>query len=383
VTSSPSLTKRDDSAGPLLDVHRLSTYFRTPRGLLRAVDDVSFSVDVGETLAVVGESGSGKSALVRTLMRLVPRSAVVPSDTHIYFEGRDLRTLPRDEYRHFWGTQMAMIFQDPLTSLNPVRRIGRQMMDPMRYHLRLSRDDAKARAINLLGQVGISAPERRLKQYPHELSGGMRQRVMIAIALSCNPKLLIADEPTTALDVTVQKQILDLLAELQRETRMAMILITHDLGVVAGRTNRIAVMYAGRFVEVGETRRLFRDIRHPYTESLLLSIPRLSNPSHTRLEAITGRPPDLTNPPTGCRFTPRCPYAQPSCAEEEPALLAPPGESHAYRCWFPVGTEAGRKALTANLAAHVPQTEAAVGHDPVLVAQVTGGSDAVYPEGVG
>jgi peptide/nickel transport system ATP-binding protein len=243
-----------------------------------------------------------------------------------------------------------MIFQDPMTSLNPVKKIGTQLMDPIRYHLNLSRDATRKRALELLELVRIPEATRRLEQYPHELSGGMRQRVMIAIALTCNPKLLIADEPTTALDVTVQKQILDLLHNLQQEFEMAMILITHDLGVVAGRAKRINVMYGGQVVETASTRTLFSQMRHPYTEALLKSIPRIEHASHHRLEAIAGRPPDMTRPPAGCRFAPRCRYAQLSCVDEPPQLVAGADASHQYRCFFPVGTAAGEEAAAINIA---------------------------------
>ncbi|HEX7094635.1 MAG TPA: ABC transporter ATP-binding protein [Acidimicrobiales bacterium] len=334
---------------PLLEVHDLRTSFRTSRGLLRAVDGVSLTLNRGETIGIVGESGSGKSVLVRTIMNLLPRTAIVEGT--VLYEGRDVRALPRNERRHFWGTQMAMIFQDPMTSLNPVKKIGTQITDPLRYHLGMSRDAARKRALELLDLVRIPEASRRLQQYPHELSGGMRQRVMIAIALSCNPKLLIADEPTTALDVTVQKQILDLLGSLQRELDMAMILITHDLGVVAGRTNRINVMYAGQVVETSDTPTLFREMRHPYTEALLNSIPRIENPSHTRLEAITGRPPDMTRPPSGCRFAPRCRYAQTDCIDNPPKLESSVERGHQFRCFYPVGTPAGEQALSTNLRA--------------------------------
>jgi peptide/nickel transport system ATP-binding protein len=360
----------DPRQSVLLSVEHLTTAFATSRGPLRAVDDVSFTLRPGETFGIVGESGSGKSALVRTIMGLQPRSAIVPPESRLVFDGADVRSLSREQKRHFWGPQIAMIFQDPMTSLNPVRTIGSQMIAPIRYHLGLSRSEAQSRAAGLLAQVGISAPDRRLKQYPHELSGGMRQRVMIAIALSCDPKLLIADEPTTALDVTVQKQILDLLARLQQERHMAVILISHDLGVVAGRTARTAVMYAGRIVETAPTADLFDAMRHPYTQALLLSVPRLEQPSHTRLEAIAGRPPDLVAIPPGCRFSPRCPYVQPRCREEEPPLDAAGTARHPARCWYPVGTGAGREALERNLAAHVAQAEAVVGGDADLLARL-------------
>lgn len=355
---------------PLLEVEHLSMTFQTSRGPLRAVDDVSITLGHGETLGIVGETGSGKSALVRTIMGLQPRSATVDPASRIMFDGEDLRSIVASGSRHVWGREIAMIFQDPMTSLNPVKSIGAQMSAPMRYHLGLSRKEALVRAEDLLSQVGISAPARRLKQYPHELSGGMRQRVMIAIALSCDPKLLIADEPTTALDVTVQKQILDLLTKLQQEREMAVILITHDLGVAAGRTDRIAVMYAGRTVETAPTRQLFTEMRHPYTQALLLSIPRIEQPSHTRLEAISGRPPDLVQPSPGCQFAERCPFVQPRCTEEEPPLDAAGTPPHAARCWFPVGTPAGRAALEHNLADHVRQAEEAVSGDPDLIAKL-------------
>jgi len=332
---------------PLLEVENLRTQFRTSRGLLRAVDGVSFTLNRGETVGVVGESGSGKSVLVRTIMNLLPRTADVQGI--VRFEGQDVRKLPRNERKHFWGTQMAMVFQDPMTSLNPVKKIGVQLTDPLRFHLNLSRDAARKRALELLELVRIPEAERRLQQYPHELSGGMRQRVMIAIALTCNPKLLIADEPTTALDVTVQKQILDLLGSLQRELEMAMILITHDLGVVAGRAKRINVMYAGQIVETADTGTLFAAMRHPYTEALLKSIPRIEHPSHHRLEAIAGRPPDMTRPPVGCRFAPRCRYAQASCIDTPTALEPGVDGNHYYRCFYPVGTPAGEQAAAINL----------------------------------
>jgi peptide/nickel transport system ATP-binding protein len=329
-----------DSAGTgaLLEVRDLRTSFATGRGLLRAVDGVSLSVGRGETVGIVGESGSGKSVLVRSIMNLVPRNATVEGS--VIFEGRDVRSLTGSERKHFWGPHMSMIFQDPMTSLNPVKKIGQQLTDPLKYHLGVSGRAADKRALELLGLVRIPEAERRLGQYPHELSGGMRQRVMIAIAVSCNPKLLLADEPTTALDVTVQKQILDLLGSLQRELDMAMILITHDLGVVAGRAKRIGVMYAGRIVEEADTKALFADVRHPYTEGLMASIPRIQQPSHTRLVGIGGRPPDMVDPPAGCRFAPRCKYSQIRCQEESPALLDVP-YGHAYACFYPVGTDKG------------------------------------------
>jgi peptide/nickel transport system ATP-binding protein len=268
--------------------------------------------------------------------------------------------------RRLWGVEMAMVFQDPMTSLNPVVKIGQQLTEGLRQHHGVRGREARATAIALLRSVGLPAPERRLDEYPHQLSGGMRQRVTVAIALSCGPKLLIADEPTTALDVTVQRQILDLLQDQQRERHMGMILVTHDLGVVANRTDEIAVMYAGQVVERAPTVTLFRQVRHPYTEALLGSIPRIEYPSHTPLQAIPGRPPDLVAPPSGCRFSPRCRYAQDRCLGEAPPLVAAeagteagadgaPSDAvdggHEYRCFFPVGTDAGRDALGRNVAA--------------------------------
>jgi peptide/nickel transport system ATP-binding protein len=335
---------------PLLVVEDLRTMFQTPRGLLRAVDGVSFTLGAGETLGIVGESGSGKSVLVRSIMNLLASNAVVPEGSTVRFDGRDVRKLSKPEAKHFWGTEMAMVFQDPMTSLNPVKRIGTQLTESLRYHLGLSRKAAVDRAIDLMDQVKIPEPRRRLEQYPHELSGGMRQRVTIAIALACEPRLLIADEPTTALDVTVQKQILDLLAGLQEERDMAMILITHDLGVVAGQAERVAVMYAGQLVEVADTDELFTRVRHPYTEALLDSIPKIERPSHTKLDAISGRPPDMIDMAPGCRFAPRCRYAVDACLEGDPELReTAPG--HLTRCFVPVGTAEGRTALAGNLEA--------------------------------
>jgi len=339
---------RSDEPAPLLAVENLATSFSTPRGVLRAVDGVSFTLAPSEALGVVGESGSGKSVLVRTVMNILPRQAQVAAESRILFEGQEVRDRRGAAARHFWGAEVAMVFQDPMTSLNPVRTIGRQLTEPMRHHLGLSRRAADTRAAELLAEVGISEPVRRLRQYPHELSGGMRQRVMIGIALSCSPKLLIADEPTTALDVTVQKEILDLLARLRTELRMAMILISHDLSVVSGRTDRTMVMYAGRVAEIGPTAELFRHTRHPYTAALLRSTPRIDQPSHTPLEVIAGGAPDLVHPPPGCRFAPRCRQARPRCQQEDPALADEPG--HRYACFYPVGTEAGDRALAENLA---------------------------------
>jgi peptide/nickel transport system ATP-binding protein len=307
--------------------------------------------------------------LARSLMGLLTARNVVRTGSATY-AGQEVVGASNSQMRALWGTEMAMVFQDPMTSLNPVMKIGRQLTEGLRYHLEIPKDEANEQALQLLNSVGIPDPKRRLDQYPHELSGGMRQRVTIAIALACGPKLLFADEPTTALDVTVQAQILNLLNQQQRDRHMAMVLVTHDLGVVAGRTDEIAVMYAGQIVEKAPTRTLFANVRMPYTEALLKSIPKLEDPSHTRLQIIGGRPPDLINPPSGCRFSPRCPYAQPKCHVEQPPLVEAETPGHVFRCWFPVGTEAGREALERNLAHHVPAAEAAVTGDSAAAAHV-------------
>lgn len=343
-------TRRDE--GVLLDVQDLRTYFRTPRGVVKAVDGVSFDLERGKTIGIVGESGSGKTVLSRSVMGLLPKSTTFHPTGKVFFDGKDLLTLPEKQMRDIWGEEVAMVMQDPMTSLNPVVKIGRQITEGLEHHLGMKGRDAKEAAVALLTSVGIPEPMRRLSQYPHELSGGMRQRVTIAIALACGPRLLMADEPTTALDVTVQAQILDLLQKQQRERFMAMVLVTHDLGVVAGRTDEIIVMYAGRVVEKAQTYDLFHDMKHPYTEALLKSIPRITNRSHTRLQAISGRPPDLVNLPPGCKFAPRCPYAQDKCREEEPPLLSAADPGHEFRCWFPVGTPEGMEALARNVRDH-------------------------------
>ncbi|HEY2214274.1 MAG TPA: ABC transporter ATP-binding protein [Acidimicrobiales bacterium] len=322
-------------SSPLLEVDDLHVSFATARGEVRAVNGVSLSLMQGKTLGIVGESGSGKTVLSRAIMGLLPPETATQTGS-VRYEGQEILNASNDDLRHLWGTKIAMVFQDPMTSLNPVLRIGRQITEPLRLHLKLGRDEAKETALSLLMQVGIPSPVERYDAYPSQLSGGMRQRVVIAIALACAPRLLMADEPTTGLDVTVQAQILDLLSNLQRDRQMGMILVTHDLGVVATRTDEIIVMYAGTVVERAPTRVLFSKMAMPYTEALLRSMPRIGNPSHTRLTAIEGRPPDLINPPQGCPFAPRCPYAQDKCHHEKPPLTPGSEPGHSYACWFPL-----------------------------------------------
>ncbi len=324
-----------DPGGTLLEIEDLHTSFRTSRGTVKAVDGVSFTLLAGETLGVVGESGSGKTVLARSIMGLLPQRDVIRSGT-VRFAGHELTAMSPEELRQVWGAELSMIFQDPMTALNPVKRIGDQITESLRLHLDMDRSEANSTAVELLRSVGIPSPEQRIRWYPFELSGGMRQRVMIAIALACAPRLVMADEPTTGLDVTVQAQILDLLADLQRERHMAVVLVTHDLGVVATRTDHIVVMYAGRIVERAPTHTLFADTHMPYTQALMDSIPRLSQPSGARLHAIAGRPPDLINPPKGCKFSPRCPYVQDKCRETEPPLRTAGTPDHLFACWFPL-----------------------------------------------
>jgi peptide/nickel transport system ATP-binding protein len=331
-------TERRAFTGPLLEVQDLSTHFETALGVVRAVDGVSLSLDRGRALGIVGESGSGKTILSRSVMGLLPKRNVIRKGS-VRFEGLELTEMSLAERRQIWGAEMAMIFQDPMTSLNPVMKVGKQVSETLRIHLDMSRSDAAATTVRLLEDVGIPEPEKRLAQYPHELSGGMRQRVMIAMALACGPALLFADEPTTALDVTVQAQILDLIEAQRKDRNMSVVLVTHDLGVVAGHTDEIIVMYAGQVVEQAPTPVLFREMRMPYTEALMESIPKLEDPSHTKLRAIPGRPPDLINPPKGCRFSPRCPYVQDRCRAEAPPLTESGTAGHRFACWYPVGSE--------------------------------------------
>lgn len=325
------------NAQPLLEVRSLRAYIGTPRGIVRAVDDVSLGLDAGQALGIVGESGSGKSVMARAIMGLMPprsgRSGAVT------FQGRDLLALSKKERREIWGKQIAMVFQDPGRSLNPVVRVERQLTEGMRRHLGVGRSEARGRALDLLKEVGVPDPERRLRNYPHEMSGGMRQRVMIAIALACEPDLLIADEPTTALDVTIQRQILDLLRRVQRERGMSMMLISHDLAVVAGRTDRVSVMYAGRLAEIGSTREVFEAPRHRYTHALLGSTPTIDHTRHAPLQVIDGALPDPTAPPDGCRFAPRCEHRLAGCSSFGPDLESV-GADHLVACLNPVAVAA-------------------------------------------
>jgi oligopeptide/dipeptide ABC transporter ATP-binding protein len=321
---------------PLLQVEDLKTYFSLPHGELRAVDGVSFELTSGRTLGIVGESGSGKSVLARSIMGLLPEGFVRRPGGRILFAGRDLRQMPEHELRRIRGREIAMIFQDPMTSLNPVMTVGRQIVQVLHQHTDLSASAAKVRAIELLAEVDIPDPRQRFKEYAHRLSGGMRQRVVIAIALACNPRLLIADEPTTALDVTVQAQILDLLRHLQDKHSMALILITHNLGVVAEMCDDVAVMYAGRMVEQASVVDMLEKPRMRYTQALLQSVPRLESASHSRLPVIPGQPPNLIAMPPGCRFAPRCGHRQERCATESPPT-EDVGNGHSFACWYPAG----------------------------------------------
>jgi peptide/nickel transport system ATP-binding protein/oligopeptide transport system ATP-binding protein len=330
---------------PLLSVRDLRTYFVTERGggIARAVDGVSFDLFPGETLGIVGESGCGKTVTSLSILRLIPEPpGYIRPESVIEFEGRNLLTLAPPDLRAIRGNRIAMIFQEPSSALNPVLRIGDQIGEAAVVHQGLTAREARGRAIEMLTLVGIPDPAERVDQYPHQLSGGMRQRVMIAMALVCHPQILIADEPTTALDVTIQAQILELLARLQRELGMAVMLITHDLGVVAGTADRVAVMYAGQVVESATTTELFAHPAHPYTEGLMASIPKLDAPRE-RLHTIPGQVPAATRWPAGCRFHPRCPHAWDRCRSEEPPLL-PAGDGHAARCWL-VDEPSRRKAV--------------------------------------
>jgi len=321
----------------LLEVENLQTHFRTPDGINRAVDGLSFSVDAGETVAIVGESGCGKSVTSMSILRLIPEPPGKIAGS-IRFNGRDLLTLSDKEMRAVRGNEISMIFQEPMTSLNPVLTVGKQIGETLRLHQGMNASQAEARAIEMLKLVGIPAPERRVREYPHQLSGGMRQRVMIAMALACNPKLLIADEPTTALDVTIQAQILDLMRDLKRTVGAAIVIITHDLGVVAEVAERVIVMYAGRKVEEAAVEKLFRNPRHPYTQGLLGSMPKLGSSldsEETRLQEIPGLVPSLKRKIEGCVFASRCAYATDLCRTVAPALEMK-AEGHIAACHYAI-----------------------------------------------
>ena len=316
----------------LLEIEGLKTQFFTSAGTVKAVDGVSYTVEQGETVAVVGESGCGKSVTALSILRLIPWPPGRIVDGHIRFDNKDLLSLDEESMREIRGRDIGMIFQEPMTSLNPVLSIGLQLTETLVTHMEITQVAAQRRAVELLEMVGISEPNRRLKQYPHHLSGGMRQRVMIAMALSCEPKLIIADEPTTALDVTIQAQILELMKDLTRKLNVAMIIITHNLGVVARYADRVNVMYAGKIIESGSANDIYHDPRHPYTLALLKSIPRMDQARQAKLDPVEGQPPDLTKLDDGCAFRPRCRYAIDRCSTEFP-LLEQVSEGHFSACW--------------------------------------------------
>ncbi|KUK41669.1 MAG: Oligopeptide/dipeptide ABC transporter, ATPase subunit [Clostridia bacterium 62_21] len=327
----------------LLEVKNLKVEFHTYAGIVHAVRGVSFHLDRGETLAIVGESGCGKSVSAQALMGLIPTPPGRITSGWIQFRGRKIQAANEKELAKLRGSHIGMIFQDPMTSLNPTMTVGAQIEEVLARHTDLGRRERRERAVEMLATVGIPNPRRRHRQYPHQFSGGMRQRAMIATALACHPRLLIADEPTTALDVTIQAQILDLMRDLKERFGMSIILITHDLGVVAGLADRVVVMYAGKVVETGPTREIFYRPQHPYTRGLLAAVPRLDGAGGRRLAPIPGRPPDLVTPPPGCAFWPRCPYAMRICAAEEPQTSWL-GEARTVSCWLmdPRAKQAGR-----------------------------------------
>jgi oligopeptide/dipeptide ABC transporter ATP-binding protein len=329
--TAPGSTAADDRSDLLLDVQDLRTYFHVMDGTVRAVDGVSFSIKRGETLGIVGESGCGKSVTALTIMRLLDIPPAEIASGRVLFDGQDILSMPENKMRRLRGNDMAMIFQEPMTSLNPVFSVGNQIAEAVRVHLRVSKREAMDRAIESLRLVGINSPERRVRQYPHEMSGGMRQRVMIAMALSCEPKLLIADEPTTALDVTIQAQILELIRRIQADTGTALMLITHDLGVVAEMVHDVVVMYAGRVVEEGTVNEVLLQPRHPYTEGLLASLPS-KGMRGTRLNVIKGTVPNPFNMPAGCNFAPRCLYRFEPCPEHDPRIDE--GGGPPIACWL-------------------------------------------------
>ncbi|WP_413162347.1 ABC transporter ATP-binding protein [Capilliphycus salinus ALCB114379] len=317
---------------PLLEVQNLETRFFTPDGIVRAVNGISYQVNSGETVGIVGESGSGKSISVLSILRLIPSPPGKITGGKVFFEGEDLLTLSSENLRQIRGNKISIIFQDPMTSLNPVLTIEKQITESIQLHLGLNKQESKSRAIQLLKQVGIPDAERRIRNYPYQFSGGMRQRVMIAMGLACNPKLLIADEPTTALDVTVQAQVVELVKQLKKELGMAVIWITHDLALLAGLADRILVLYAGQIVEQASINQLYKNPRHPYTIGLLESLPRLQGNIPENLPAIEGVPPDLIDYPKGCPFAPRCRFAVEHCFQEDPPLEFVEN-GHEVACW--------------------------------------------------
>jgi oligopeptide/dipeptide ABC transporter ATP-binding protein len=319
----------------LFEIDNLQITFDTKRGPLQAVRGVSLSIRKGESVGIVGESGSGKTVMSRAAMGLL-RGRKVQRSGSVKIEGEELLTLSNEQIRNFWGLRIAMIFQDPMTALNPVRKVGSQFAESLVKRMNMSKDEAAKRTLELLALVKMPEPEKAIQKYPHQLSGGMRQRVMIAMAIACDPELLFADEPTTALDVTVQAQVLELLSELRERLGMAMVIVTHDLGVVAGHTDKIAVMYGGEIVEMASTPDLFANTKMPYTEALMESIPRLDRKRGDRLPTIPGSPPDPIAARTGCGFAPRCRYATDKCRTEHPELIDA-GNGHLYRCFFPIG----------------------------------------------
>jgi oligopeptide transport system ATP-binding protein len=320
---------------PLLQVKDLRTYFYTEEGLVKAVDGVTFDVQEGETLALVGESGCGKSVSALSLLKLLPIPPARIVSGEVLFEGDDMMKLNEDELRKIRGNRIAMVFQEPMTSLNPVLTIGKQLTEALELHLKLDKHAANARAVQLLEMVGVAEAERRITDYPHQFSGGMRQRVMIAMAMACNPRLLIADEPTTALDVTIQAQVLEVMARLSKEFGTAVIIITHNLGVVARYADRVNVMYAGKIIETSTAEKVYADPRHPYTLGLLRSVPRLDLAMGEKLIPIEGLPPDLGHLPEGCSFYPRCTFRIDKCKEEYPPLQLV-AENHYAACWVDV-----------------------------------------------
>jgi oligopeptide/dipeptide ABC transporter ATP-binding protein len=317
---------------PLLEVRNLKTNFYTQDGIVKAVDEVSYDVNVGETIALVGESGCGKTVSALSIIRLIAEPPGKIESGEVLFDGIDLMKLPSDDMRNVRGAKISMIFQEPLTSLNPVLTIGRQLSEGLEHHLQMAKQDAERESINLLKLVGIPHPEARIKDYPHQFSGGMRQRVMIGIAIACKPQLIIADEPTTAVDVTIQAQLLELIKGISRELNTALVLITHNLGVVARYAHRVFVMYAGKIVEQGIALDVYHHPLHPYTAGLLGSVPRLDEPRKTRLSPIKDQPPDLIALPKGCAFHPRCSYVSSGCSSEKPSLVEVE-KGHFSACW--------------------------------------------------